>query len=194
MPVFDQPGDKPLIDALRASGAFFAHDWAVRVAIAVLLLIVTWRVGRLGRRWLERAGASRVDPNIRYLSGQLVYWLVLALGLVFILGLLGVDPSVLLATFGAAWLALGLAAQDVVKSFLAGLYLMFERPFLIGDEIEVREKVGRVERVGFRATTLLTGEDVRIIVPNIVIFNEVVINRSHAQAAGPGSTHGAIAE
>ncbi len=94
------------------------------------------------------------------------------------LSLVGVDQAGILATFGAFGLALGLAVQDILKSFFAGLYLLFERPFLIGDEIEVKEQVGKVEEVGFRATTIRTEDNVVVVVPNAIIFAEVVSNRS----------------
>src|SRR5205085_6689901 len=112
-----------------------------------------------------------------------------------VLALFGIDASVILATFGAAGLAIGLAAQDVLKSVFAGVYLLFERPFLLGDEIEVKDRVGRVEHVGLRATSLRTVDNTRIVVPNVVIFTEIVSNRSERRIteapapdpAGPAS-------
>ena len=84
----------------------------------------------------------------------------------------------MLTTFGVFGLALSLAAQDILKSFFAGLYLLFERPFLIGDEVQVKEHIGRVESVGFRATTIRTEDNVLVVVPNAIVFAEVVSNRS----------------
>ncbi len=166
-------------EAIRLLLEPLARDWTARVVVAILLVFVCWKLARTAQGWLDRAATRlRVDSNTRFLSGRLLYWLVLALGSVLILGLLGIDQSFLLATVGAGGLALGIAAQDVIKSFLAGLYLLFERPFLLGDEIEVKDKVGRVEHVGFRATTIRTADNVRILVPNVIVFNEVVSNRS----------------
>lgn len=166
-------------DSIRLLLQPFAHDWTARALVAVAILLLAWLLGRMAQHGLDRAATRiRVDPNIRFLSGRLLYWLVLALGVVLVLDLFGVEQSVILATFGAAWLAIGLAAQDVIKSFFAGLYLLFERPFLIGDEIEVKDKVGRVEHVGFRATTIRAADNVRVVVPNVVIFNEIVSNRT----------------
>jgi small conductance mechanosensitive channel len=165
-----------------------ARLWLGRLVFALIFILVAWQLGRIAQHWAERAGTRmRVDPNIRYLTGQLLYWLVLALGIVFVLTLVGIDASVILATFGAAWLAIGLAAQDIIKSFLAGIYLLFERPFLIGEEIEVKDKVGRVEHVGFRATSIRTAENVRVVVPNVIIFNEVVSNRSQRRESPPSA-------
>lgn len=166
-------------DAVRFFLEPLARDWMARVVLAVLVVLISWQLGRTAQHWLERAAVRmRVDAHIRFLAGQLLYWLVLVFGIVVVLSLLGIDQSVILATFGAAWLAVGLAAQDIIKSFLAGLYLLFERPFLIGDEIEVKEKIGRVEYVGFRATAIRTADNVRVIVPNVIIFTEVVSNRT----------------
>ena len=103
------------------------------------------------------------------------------MGIIWLLLLLGVDQAGILTTFGAVSLALGLAVQDVLKSFFAGLDLLFERPFMIGDEIEVKDRVGRVEEVGFRATTIRMDDNTMLIVPNSIIFSELVRNRSAAE-------------
>src|SRR6185436_3702058 len=105
---------------------------------------LAWAFGRLGRNWGYRIAArTRVDPNLQFIAGETLYWFSMALGLLMVLALFGIDASVILATFGAAGLAIGFAAQDVLKSVFAGVYLLFERPFLLGDEIEVKDKVGR---------------------------------------------------
>ncbi|MSQ23097.1 MAG: mechanosensitive ion channel [Chloroflexi bacterium] len=158
-----------------------------RLAVAVVVFIAAWLLGRVLRRWARGAAVRmRVDANIRFLAGELLYWFVLALGILLVLTLFRVDPSVILATFGAAGLALGLAAQDILKGFFAGIYLLFERPFLIGDEIEIKDHVGRVEHVGFRATIIRTADNVRIVVPNAMIFGEIVSNRTERQGDGSG--------
>jgi small conductance mechanosensitive channel len=78
--------------------------------------------------------------------------------------------------------------QDILKSFFAGLYLLFERPFLIGDDIQVKEHVGRVEHIGFRATSIRTKEGVLVVVPNALFFIEPVQNRTIRTRAADGST------
>ncbi len=153
--------------------------WIIRVLIGIAIAVVTWQLAKWARASFDRASTrTRADANARLLAGRLIYGGVWVLGLVWLLSLIGVDQAGILATFGAFGLALGLAVQDILKSFFAGLYLLFERPFLLGDEIQVKEHVGRVEEVGFRATTIRTDDNVLIVVPNAIIFAEAVANRS----------------
>ena len=166
-------------DSLTSFFGPAAPDLVARAALAFVILLLAWGLGRLGRSWGYRVAVrTRVDPNLQFIAGESLYWLSLSLGLMVVLALFRIDASVILATFGAAGLALGLAAQDVLKSVFAGVYLLFERPFLLGDEIEVKEKVGRVEHVGLRATSIRAADNTRIVVPNVVIFTEIVSNRT----------------
>ncbi|MEA2640684.1 MAG: small conductance mechanosensitive channel [Chloroflexota bacterium] len=156
-----------------------AEAWAFRAAVAILIVLAMWRVAAWARTSFERATTrTQADANVRLLAGRLIFGTVIVLGIVWALDLVGLDRPGIVATFGAAGLALSLAAQDILKSFFAGLYLLFERPFLIGDEIQVKDYIGVVEEVGFRATTMRTSDNVRLVVPNAIIFSEVVSNRA----------------
>jgi small-conductance mechanosensitive channel len=161
-----------------ATGRIF-EAWALRLALCVAIAGSMWWAAAWSRSTFQHATLrTAADPNVRLLTGRLVYGGVLILGLIWILGILGVEQASLIATFGVFGLALSLAMQDILKSFFAGLYLLFERPFLIGDEIQIKEHIGRVENVGFRATSIRTSDNVLVIVPNALVFAEVVSNRS----------------
>jgi small-conductance mechanosensitive channel len=162
-----------------------AEAWAFRVLLAIMTAIIWLRLARWARASLDRAlTRTTADPSARVLAGRLVYSGVLILGAVWILGIAGVELAAVVATFGVIGLALSLAVQDILKSFFAGLYLLFERPFLIGDEIQVKEHVGRVEKIGFRATSIRTKDDILVVVPNAVFFTEAVQNRSVRERPG----------
>ena len=166
-------------ELVAATTGRLVEAWIIRVVIGVAIALVTWQLARWARASFERAATrTRADANARLLAGRLLYGTVWILGLVWLLSLIGVDQAGILATFGAFGLALGLAVQDILKSFFAGLYLLFERPFLIGDEIQVKDHIGRVEEVGFRATTIRTEDNVMVVVPNAIIFAEAVSNRT----------------
>ena len=96
--------------------------------------------------------------------------------------MLGANESLILTTFGTVGLALGLALQDVLKSFFAGLYLLVERPFGLGDELQIKEYRGKIEAIGLRTTALRTTDNTRVLVPNAVVFSEIVLNRSESKA------------
>jgi len=171
-----------------ASGRFL-EAWAFRILLCFFIALFVWRLASWARLTFLHATTSRnADPNVRLVTGRLVYGGILGAGLVWVLGILGVEQASMLATFGACGLALSLATQDILKSFFAGLYLLFEKPFLIGDEVQIKEYVGRVENVGFRATALRTADNVLVIVPNSVVFADVVSNRSGRLPTAPEST------
>src|SRR5438045_837808 len=164
---------------VAASTGRLLEAWVLRILFGLLIALLTWQIAKWARRSFDRAAArTKADANARLLAGRLVVGTVWILGLVWLLSLIGVDQAGILATFGAFGLALGLAVQDILKSFFAGLYLLFERPFLIGDEIQVKDHIGRVEEVGFRATTIRTEDNVMVVVPNAIIFAEAVSNRT----------------
>src|SRR5579862_6026198 len=105
---------------------------AFRISVAAIVALATWWIAAWARRTFERATVhSQADANVRLLTGRLISGAVFGLGVLWVLDLVGLDRPGILATFGAAGLALSLAAQDILKSFFAGLYLLFERPFLL---------------------------------------------------------------
>jgi small-conductance mechanosensitive channel len=167
-------------EPIALTGIHTVDVWISRLVIAGFVALVTWRGAHWARSSFERAVTkTAADANARLLAARLIYGAILVLGLVWVLGLLGMDQASILATFGAIGLALSLAVQDILKSFFAGLYLLFERPFIIGDEVQVKEHVGRVEQVGFRATSIRTSDNVLVLVPNAIVFAEVVRNLTH---------------
>ena len=78
-------------------------------------------------------------------------------------------------------LAFSLAVQDILKNFFAGVYLLLERPFRVGDTIQIKDQKGVVETIGIRTTTLRTEDNVYVMIPNAVMFAEIVANRTYVQ-------------
>lgn len=161
---------------------------AGRIGLAVVIAIAAW----LGSRWTRAsfehvARRTKADEASRLLVGRLAQGITLALGVLAVLSVLGVNESLILATFGTAGIALGLALQDVLRCFFAGLYLLVERPFKLGDELQIKEYRGRIERVGFRTTALRTLDNTLVLVPNTLVFSEIVLNHSEAMEE-PGGT------
>jgi hypothetical protein len=104
-----------------------------------------------------------------------------------ILDTVGVPLTTFVTVLGVAGLGISLAMQDVLKSFVAGTFLLFERPFRIGDEITVKSERGVVEDIGIRTTRLRNAENVQIIIPNAVVFAEVVANRTNEVKPEPAA-------
>ncbi|CAA9541932.1 MAG: hypothetical protein AVDCRST_MAG19-1601 [uncultured Thermomicrobiales bacterium] len=148
---------------------------------AVIVAVLATFVARWLRRRLNRGLAhARVDPNLTALAanGITLGTYVIATGVV--LALLGASWTALVAVLGASTVAISLALQDVLRNIVAGVYLLLERPFAIGDRIRVKDVEGRVEGIELRTTALRTVAEERVLVPNATVFGEVVVNRSVA--------------
>jgi len=115
------------------------------------------------------------------------YFGILFVGFISVLGVFGVDATALFATLGVVGLAVSLALQDVLKNVFAGIYLLIERPFRLGETIQVRTFTGVVESVDLRTTTLRGNGDV-IYVPNAIMLGEVLVNQGVAATAEESST------
>jgi small conductance mechanosensitive channel len=153
--------------------------WGVQVVGAIVLLIVgRWVAGllrRVTRRAMER---SRLDESlIPFLSG-VVYYLALAVVIIAVLNLFGIQTASLIAVIGAAGLAIGLAMQGTLSNIAAGVMLLIFRPFRVGDYVDVAGVAGSVAEIGLFSTTLDTPDNVRIIVPNSGVFGETMKNYS----------------
>lgn len=140
---------------------------------------ITLIIARRVKIWCARLlGRARIAPNVIALLGNAGFALALLLGISWLLAALGANWTAVLASLSAITVALGLALQDVLKNFVAGIYILIEQPFKIGDRIMVKTVSGEVEGVDIRTTTLRTEEGLRVLVPNNVVLNEIVTNRS----------------
>ncbi len=157
----------------------FVSTWGLRVLGALALLaigrIVAGVVRRSTRRALERGD---VDPSLVPFLCSLVYYLTLAVVVLAVLNLFGIETASLIAILGAASLAVGLALQGTLSSFSAGVMLLVFRPFKVGDFVEVAGISGAVDEIGVFSTTLHTPDNVRIVVPNSKIYGDVLKNYS----------------
>jgi small-conductance mechanosensitive channel len=173
------------------------RDWLVSqwpVALqAVLIVVATFVVLRLAERWVGSAlRRARVDTGTQILVLRGLGVLIVVIGIVVVLGTLGAPPASLLTIVGAVGLAFSLAIQDILKNFFSGVYLLLERPFRVGDTIRVKDQEGTVENIGVRTTTLRTTDNVQVLVPNALIFAEIVSNRSQAREPLPAADGQAV--
>jgi len=162
----------------------FAYQFGPPLLRAILLAIGTWIAARLARSSFSFA-SRRADAHARLLIGRIINITIIGLGVATILDTVGVPLTTFVTVVGVAGLGISLAMQDVLKSFVAGTFLLFERPFRIGDEISVKAERGVVEHIGIRTTRLRNADNVQIIIPNGVVFAEVVLNRTNEVKPAP---------
>jgi small conductance mechanosensitive channel len=165
-----------------ASPATISSDQLVAALVpvieALIVLAVALIVGRYARFWVVRLFTRRrISLNVSALLGNLLQVLVVALGFIFALHFFVAWPE-LLTLVGAAGLAISLSLQDLLKNVIAGIYILMEQPFHIGDRIAVKEAIGVVQGIELRTTILCTDEGLQVVVPNSTILNEIVVNHS----------------
>lgn len=141
----------------------------------VILLLTRYAINLVGR--FTRRAFTPVDPTFRKFLVQASEVLTLLIGVVAFLNALGIQAASVVAVVGAAGLAIGLALQSTLSHFAAGVMLLNQRPFEVGDFIEGPSDVkGVVDAIGIFSTTLVTRDNVKITVPNNNLFSGVLKN------------------
>lgn len=168
-----------IVDVSTGLQGLLATGWLDLVRAVSVVLGATIAL-RLALNWSGSAmRRRRVESGTQILIKRGLAITFVAVTVLLVLGILGVSAAGLVTIFGAVGLAFSLAMQDILKNFFSGVYLLLERPFRVGDTIKVKDQLGVVENIGVRTTQLRNAENVQILVPNAVVFAEVVSNHSH---------------
>lgn len=141
-------------------------------------LYVASIVRRLVRRGLERR--TQNSQPITLLS-QLSYWLVVILVAAISLQMVGFNLTAFLAGLGIAGITIGFALQDVSKNFIAGVLMLIQQPFDIGEFIMVNDYAGTVEAIDLRATQVRTVDGKLVLIPNGEVMVSAITNFSEAE-------------
>src|SRR2546423_2509378 len=125
--------------------------------LALLLALLWWVAERVRRLIVGHAlNHTHVDPGTRQAIGSIVRYVVLVVGVVLILQNAGLNLSALGWLAGAIGVGVGFGLQNVVSNFISGIIIMLERPFKIGDRVEIGGIEGVVQEIGARRTTVIT--------------------------------------
>jgi small conductance mechanosensitive channel len=147
-----------------------------RAAMIALLFYVAWAtVTRIMLTLLER---YQMDRSIEQLMRNVVSVVILGVGLVTVLAQFGVDILAVVAGLGIVGLAVGFAAQSTLSNFIAGITLLLERPFRIGDWVRINDQEGKVMRIALRTTWLRTRDNIFTMIPNDSVASADILNYS----------------
>lgn len=154
--------------------------YGVNLVGALLLAIAGFWIAGIVQRGVVRAllASRRMDITVAGFLGSLARYALLAVTLVAILQLVGIQATSLIAVLGAASLAIGLALQGTLSNMAAGVMLLMFRPFRVGDTIEVGGKTGQVRDLNLFLTELSGGDNVQILIPNASVWGQALINHS----------------
>src|SRR4030088_2104700 len=145
--------------------------------LIALLIVVFWTSSRTKRflfnRFLVNSG---LDRALQYAIAQIVSNLVLVIGVFIVLENTGIHLGALTVFAGAVGVGVGFGLQNITSNFISGLVILAERPISIGDRVEVAGAAGQVQHIGARSTTVLTNDNISIIVPNQKFIDSPVTN------------------
>lgn len=158
-------------------------DFNLLLIITVIIsLIALFFISSKIEKIIIRFISTKANGNIGTTKavGTISRYVILVIGLLIIFQSLGINMSTLNVLFGALGVGIGFGLQNIVNNFISGLIILFERPIKIGDRIEVGDINGDVMDISARATTVLTNDNITIIVPNSEFISSQVINWSHS--------------
>lgn len=175
-----------IVTAAEESRDFFIDVGSVLASlawIAAVVVAVVW-LGRKLRRWSTARATERwpEKPNRANLIDQILQITFVAIAVLFGLRTVGINSSSLVTAFGIIVGALSISLQDVLKNLVAGFYLQVEQPFEYGDRLTIPGadggQDGWVEYITMRVTGLRNAQRELVLIPNYMLFSEVVINRT----------------
>ncbi len=146
------------------------------VIIALVFIIVMWYAARLVGYLVRKAATTRGRDNLGQVFGGFIRWAVFAFGglLALTIVLPNLNPADLVAGLGIGSVAIGFAFKDILQNWLAGMLLLLNQPFNVGDEVIVGGHEGTIERIESRATLIRTYDGQRVIIPNADLYTDVV--------------------
>ena len=147
------------------------------VFLGIVVLLLTRTVANLVRRGVRRVAARALNSlSLQSLLVQFSYVTTWVAGILLASTLAFRDVGLkdIIGLLGLGSVAIGFAFQDIFKNFLAGILLLLQEPFSLGDEIIVSEFQGTVEEIALRATRIRTYQGELVVVPNSIVFTSPV--------------------
>ena len=156
-------------------------DLAVRYGFQVLGAVVVLLVGAIVARWVGalvgvQLGRRQMEPPMVQLITRAAKIVVMLFALVVAMDKLGFQIAPLVAGIGVAGLGIGIALQGVLSNIVAGMNIIFTKPFRVGEHISVAGVHGDVASIDLGSTTLLHADRSRVIIPNRKIVGEILHN------------------
>ncbi len=145
-----------------------------------LLVVALFYILARGVRYLtgKSLKKARASEHAAQLTARLSFIGVMAVGILVGLGVMGINAGALVASLGLVSVGIGFALKDVVENFIAGIILIFQKPFVVGDVVRFGDVEGTVEDVRVRDTMIRTYDGRQVFVPNASIFTRAVINNN----------------
>ena len=147
--------------------------------VSIFIIIVIYAVFYLlwkGVFWVLQPvfRKSKMDETTTVFTNSIIKYAILIFGLITALDTVGIKTSAVLASLGIVGLTIGFAARDSLSNLISGVIIFLDRPFVIGDLVEVDGNYGKVDRITLRSTRIVTVDGKMLAVPNLDVVNKTV--------------------
>lgn len=151
---------------------------ALKIAIFAVSIFGMILIARIFRVFIRNrlGGIRHISKLLQTFLVTVSYWIIISIGLMFVLSALGVDITPLFALFGGASFILAFAFQDTLGNLASGLMIMINRPFDEGEYVDIGGVAGTVKSVSIVTTTVVTPDNKVIVVPNKNVWGNVITN------------------
>ena len=161
--------------SLPRIATYLLHDLLPDVLVALLVFLAFY----LGWRLLDRGaqavlGRLHLDTTARSFLLSVLRYVLMSVAVVLSLEQLGIDTASLVTSLGIAGLTIGFAAKDALSNIISGLFIFWDRPFVVGDLVEIAGHYGRVAEITMRSTRVVTPDGRMLAIPNAQVVNTVV--------------------
>lgn len=146
-----------------------------KVVVACAILLAFYLLFRAARTALVFAmERAKVDQTLQQFAQTAVQYTLLSVAVMMALSQIGIDVTSILASLGVVGLTLGFAAKDTLSNIISGLFIFWDRPFVLNDLVEIGGHYGRVDSITLRSTRIVTPDGKMLAIPNSVVVNGTV--------------------
>lgn len=157
----------------------YVVPWSIKILLALLIFVIGQLAAKIISKMVGKVlGHTKLDTILVDFIQSLLRALLMIIVIIAALDQLGVNTNSVIAILGAAGLAIGLALQGSLQNFAAGFMLLIFRPFKAGDFVEAAGTAGNIEKIGIFSTTMYTGDNKEVIIPNGAIYSSNIVNYS----------------
>jgi small conductance mechanosensitive channel len=149
--------------------------WLPNLIVALLTALFFFLLYRGLRRGFRFVVArAELDATLGSFLETVLRYVLAIVGTVTVLGQVGVDVTSMVASLGVAGLTIGFAAKDALSNIISGLFIFWDRPFVVGDLVEIDGRYGRVQEITMRTTRVVTPDGRMLAIPNTTVVNSTV--------------------
>jgi small-conductance mechanosensitive channel len=145
-----------------------------------LIIAVFFIISKYLRRFFQRRILSRfrLNDGAQFVILRLIHFVLVIVGILVALAAVDINLTSLAVVFGLIGVGIAFGLQNITSNFVSGIILLFERPVSVGEYIEVGGAIGKVHAINMRSTTIITLDNITLIVPNSQFIENTVTNWS----------------